>query len=427
MKNFFILPLVLLLAGCAQSVLFVKPSGTPITEPGDIVRLYVDQSGSLYPPSSVGLGYWDMTKPYLRKRTLQDAFRRKNTCNEDNGVWPLYEQLCAYWNSGTDDDWLEIQKAMWQATAADIQQRALSKYKDEGIKRPVIILVHGYNNKPKEASASYQQAREKFQASEVFKTFVVKAAPVYVDVYWDGRITPLRTGIGAWRYGQPTAASLGFNLRQLLNGIAAGGNDDIPVRVITHSSGGIALAAAMGNTTPVFGNVPKEGKCEDDYVTSGRYCQYENLPRYRENPVYQNYAVPALKDYRVALLAAATPSSSFTGKENGSVMRAGVHQKHGVLILAKNEKDSALNKSFGISIKCDSFGVSCLGAGGEHYASVERHVANLREEGRTNLRIYGVVFDTRGEHDFGEYLKADGMNEVMEKLFAPLPDDTQQR
>lgn len=393
--------IVLGASGC-RSVLFAERIKSPPagTDTDSTVRIFVDRNGDLYPSAQVPLGNPDVRNG-IQYYFTSAKFRQRCVASSASPQTEL-QSLCEYnalIGPTKDTAWLALQGRMWEAHARDIAARALQP---NGQKRPVVIFLHGYRNKIPDIDQNYAALRGKILRAPALGG----RTPVVVEVFWDGRATALP--IGVYSLAQPTASVVGFNLRQLLNALSQHVDADTPVRILAHSSGGIISAALVGNTTHVFSDIYPAG-C----VVPG---QSINFRRYCEDPAGSDPAspvrIPQLKDLRIGLLAAATPSQSFTGtlRPDGAAPN-GVQTNSLGLVLSSNPRDPAL----GMSCRFGNFGgSSCLGRGGQYAVKVQQHFeARSREKG-ADLKVTVIDFPGQRTHKFGAYLENPSFERFLE-------------
>lgn len=378
-------------SGC-KSVLFAERIKTPPTgtEDAPVVRIFVDRNGDLYPSAEVPLKNSDV-RDGIQYYFTSNKFRQRCT-GTTTGSQAGLQAFCKYNStSGASKDatWLALQSALWAAHAREVAALASPP---GGAWRPVVVFLHGYRNEIRKVDRSYQALREKVVQSRG----LAGRTPVIVEVFWDGRHTPFVFGV--YRPAQPTASVVGFNLRQLINGLTDHIDAEIPVRVLGHSSGGIIAAALVGNTTHIFPDI-YPASC----VKRG---QSINFRRYCENPAGNDTAspvrIPQLKDFRIGLLAAATPAQSFTGTSKlNSGAPEGVQTDTLGLVLSSNPRDRVLGMSCGLG---GLGGNSCLGRSTQHAEEVQAYFkARSREKG-ADLNVTIIDFPGQGAHSFTNYL-----------------------
>lgn len=395
------------LTGCASVYFGKRIQNGPIDTISDraaqssTVRIFIDRHGDLYPPA-------DFPVPEL-KGTVQGYVLHNRQVEENcKQERHLQKSLCIYVNNHQDADsqskdarWTALQHEYWTDVAQRVVQAATLS---NGERRPIVFLVHGFNNPLKDIESMFDETQKRIEHHLADQTI----KPLYVEVFWDGRRSFVKLGV--WKYAQPTASIVGFQLRQLLNGIAGSMGSDTPVRYIGHSSGGIIAAALMGDTTPVLpGTYPS--CCEAQEKLNFRtYCRYSS-----NKDETSKYAIPMLTNYRVGLLAAATPPDSLIGVENGDgAKKGGITRGHQRLVLSLNRQDSALNPSCWIGNRA---GNACLGSHKKSQSRVEDHFNKVRAAGGGNLEFRQVIFKGQFSHNIVDYLENPAMNEFLTLVF----------
>src|SRR5690606_27402460 len=122
----------------------------------------------------------------------------------------------------------------------------------------VVLLIHGFNNTGSEARKGFEHWHSLLDAYPGTSTF---------EVYWDGlssRIGPMVWGMAQWN-----GPLVGLGLRRIVNQLPA----NIPLRIVTHSSGAFVLTDLLGNGSVNF----TEENPSSDYIqrSSGRVAGYE--------------------------------------------------------------------------------------------------------------------------------------------------------
>jgi len=185
------------------------PSATHLkAAPQDTVRVAFDQNGVIYPSNP--------DAPPIRQPRIGS-----------NYAFSISHELgrVGYSYGPTD---IDESLAFFAKTLNDKAERRSANC--------LVVLIHGYNNSVKAASANYECIRKKLQA-------LPRLQPVYLEVFWDGLHrgpltvpAPLLYWFDALTYSN-LAGQVG--LRSLLNGRPP----NLPILFLTHSRGaGVALS-----------------------------------------------------------------------------------------------------------------------------------------------------------------------------------------
>lgn len=395
-----ILPLVALV-GCrtAGPAFFgldpagVDPRAARAGDP-DVVAVYYDRYGDLYPSHEVAV---NRTEFYLRRRGRTDRELRVASVFEKDRTdgTPTWARLLS--EAGVADTersapfqpvWAEVQSGLRERYAARINGLTL---RTDGSRRPLVVLVHGFNNVAAEARQWYDEARRMSRGH----------APdaVFLEVYWDGRVSP--APIRAWRQAQYNFPLVGLSFRGILNRV----DPAIPVRVITHSSGGPLMASALGDASAAL---PR---------TDATYVDYRRRVASLDGPDRP----PDMRNLRVAMIAPAMPGLTFANY-------ASPRNVPDRLILGLNSRDIVTTKAFA---NCAVNGSSCLNARPRTYCTEVAPVfarigapAPLvfdfsRSSGATERRSF-VWYEA---HGMVHYLRRDDMRRVMALLFNDVASD----
>lgn len=280
-----LIALLNLLPSCGHPVLYGLPAQRDAaaisTEP---ICLYFDREGSLYP-------------------AVQDKLVVDNTVLEDkNGYLFDYYTLNVRPGSARDVTWQQLsaaygiapalipddatRKVAWRALQQQMRQRFVTQFNAHlKATRPdmLVVLVHGYNNDVS-AAAWYSAIERTVRRRTPDKRIQ------FVEIRWDGGAST--TALGIWGYAQASMYPVGLALRQLLAGID---QHDLPVRIMSHSTGCPLTCIALWNSTDAL-----SGNGVDMWGES-----YEDVCK------QSAFSTPQLTHLRVALLAPAMPYSHF--------------------------------------------------------------------------------------------------------------------
>lgn len=364
---------------------------------------FYDRISQPSPPNQIDL-YFD----YLGDIYPDDAVNKKPTKRHSQGLRHVY--------GSTDDvNWRQEQDRLLTMRAAKII--ALSKKSDQAINSPgqtqIVFLVHGFN--VEDSRADYAIARQRVRES-----YEGPADPIFVNVHWDGFKWTSLDAATAWPSAQASGPLVGYSLRHVLNEIQDD-NPNRPVRIVTHSSGAFVIGATLGNPSSALPLLYNENKRKG---VIGYNRLYNNVARLHTRPrsnvdLKGQYGVPQLTDLRVAMYAAATPSTTFACRDTddikckgGNDSPQGLLNPNTVLLVSINEHDFGLTKAI-IPTTWSIGGNSGLGADHNLYCKLERDLAALYPDGQTQGRLFAfemrksgshLRYGKRKSHSFQEYL-----------------------
>lgn len=320
-----VLAWVLLAAsGCSgENVLHGKTSAEAV-ESDRTVWAFFDRGGDLYSAPALPVELDDRTLP-----GPDTLFLRNN-----------------YLRLGADSPWGEVQRGLGLRPDASWEsvQGALSDRIGEQVdrltarpgqpRRPLVILVHGYN--VEDARSEYRPVR-------------ASLAPhlpdaVFLQVGWDGLTAT--NPLSVWEEAQYNFPQVGYGLRKLLLKVAAV-DASIPIRIFTHSSGGPVAAHALWDASASISprcEEPAEPGREEYHA---RHCS-ETRPDGSERP---GPAPPRFEDVRIGMIVPAT---------NAWVVRnydpAESHVDR--VVIGVNPEDEAVTR-LGMRLFLKPFTVSC--------------------------------------------------------------------
>ncbi|MEE2653860.1 MAG: hypothetical protein VYE54_14125 [Pseudomonadota bacterium] len=424
MRRFFLLINIVLLTACtSQNVLFFKELDAPpvhknIYPNEHVIRVYLDRYGDLYPEGenripSQAVVLLEKNEPAAVGNVLSAFYEQADICLGDNS--PIASMMCPVngspiypyeenkencdagytKNQRVLDVWRSVQDILW---AQKIEEVISSQAKLNG---PVVLLIHGFN--VPDAEPSYVIAR-----SQVRRFLPQGLQPLFIQIHWDG----LSGFPVPWAKAQFNAPLVGLKLRRLLNSI----NGSVPVRILTHSSGGIVAASLIGDASQ---SLP----CAN--AKEGVYHEYRKWASLVNNTAPLSiYRVPAhLTDFRVGMLAAAAPEVAFGGRNEGK----GVLISSGRLIFGMNPSDEIVTKGFNLE-SWDFLGNTEMATGGKAFAAfytLQKKLALTHPA----LELVGINFaDSQGcnkrgrfafwreSHDFSAYLCRDQIELFMQFL-----------
>lgn len=368
--------IVLFFSACtSKNVTYYGKGSTPEEMTSDIIDLHMDAFGDLYP-------FGELNRKYNEGNNSQLFKFIKNTkvCNDVN-IGRYTSILCEGEKKNIDNNlsneqyqkirnkWEEAQLKLWKIYADLISsQIKKNKYSE------VLVLIHGFN--VPNSQESFSDMRKPIL--ERYRT-LNKDKPLILQVSWDGfeGISPFN-----WTKAQASGSLAGFELRKLFNLLEKKLKVMPSFKILTHSSGSFVIGTTLGN--PV---TAQELLCKRNcHKKSEAYSWIKAYDMIKLNNPSELYKIPNLKGVKMLMIAAATPSTTFTGNSTNYCPQSkewyGFHQKESQLLLTLNKYDYALTKSYFLktpikyliskfSIGENAFGNSGLGAKKEQLKILE--------------------------------------------------------
>ncbi|MEH6420085.1 alpha/beta hydrolase [Pseudomonas sp. CGJS7] len=360
-----------------------------IRQNAKLLSFFVDRAGDLYPPGDVSvddkaLRNRDLRRPFNRNEspdyaTLRALYRWEWANRTPR--WRALAELSATPltpDADFDQAWSLIQQVLRAKLTADL--KALRN-------RHVMLLVHGFNNDFKDATAWYAKVEESIAAQQTDVAFV--------RMYWDGLSDmPLKI----WGEAQYNGPSVGLGLRRILNQLPS----NYPLRVFTHSSGAFVMTNALGDGSGAFN--PKA--LSEEYVLKATGAP--------------DYEFPKLDDLRLAMLVPAQPTTAYRNFKQGQ--QGAVPAR---IILGTSPKDFATTKFFRV---CRMAGATCMAVKPQQAcADVQRDL------GVAAPRVSVVNFPAshvplvRHDHDVPAYMRDSQWKDLLEAMLGDtlqVTDDT---
>jgi hypothetical protein len=161
-----------------------------------LVRIYYDRDGDLYPQPLL-----DVKVP---NSELDDRhqFKLQTHFEEHRKLYRLDRQP-SLWDEVIDSLGLPAaapDSVLWTAIQDSLTGRAVAAIEratgaDGERKRTLVVLIHGFNNVPKDAEAGYEAARLHLDSTG----YASPSRTAYLQVYWDGLKDPLGLPFGRKR------------------------------------------------------------------------------------------------------------------------------------------------------------------------------------------------------------------------------------
>lgn len=358
----------------------------------DALRLYYDRDGALYPQSVLDTPLRD------RSFSASDTSRLIRTYLDGDGreydPWPAVRTELGLASDAPRDEseWRAIQGELVARAGRRIRERTLSG----ATPRTLVVLVHGFNNAGCEADGGY--ARIKQRLAEEGMAHAETA--VYLQVYWDG----LRQTIGLpiWGSAQYNFPLVGLEFRRVLATVP----NEVPIRIVTHSSGGPLVASALWDAG---GSLRR--------LADPQYTHYfQNIAG-----ATPDYPLPTHPDIRVGMIVPAMPSSAFPRDGAGRFLPGRVSADR--VVIGVNRRDLVIGK-FGLG--CKQGGHTCLSRGPEDYCGTiwpqsrpADPTVRLVDIARTD-RVVDGLREPLSFHNHGveSYLLYGGVDRLLRMVFA---------
>lgn len=393
------------ISGCASNVMFygnIEKNINLKENNKKSISIYVDAFGSIYPEAE-GIKLF-ASVPEESGSLYEHFFYNKKICTQflsskESDIRGLCEAIKDI--KYIDDfklpnkNWRNYQTILWQKKGKIIFEEASKKNLD------IIFLIHGFNNIYDKAKNNFSIIKKKIR-SLIDKEKI----PLIVEVYWDGFDgLPLS---GAWSKAQSSGPLVGFQMRQLFKSIQDSykqSNYKLPeLMFITHSSGAFVAGSILGNPYSVLPNLHEKSKI--------RSPEYENFFKYRSGNNVK-FPIPKFTKIRLGMIAAATPSNTFTGNKNmDSNVEGGILSTDTKLIFTINSKDIGLNKFFRLA-DVNLTGATGAGTDKEDFCIL---LKNLKEQENRAFDFSDGGFLFWNGHGVSSYLSRNNTNDFIKEV-----------
>ncbi|GAB2508669.1 hypothetical protein [Lysobacter humi (ex Lee et al. 2017)] len=371
----------------ADNVLY-STTERDLAPPGAV---FLDRNGDLYPDADVEIPVEDLQveaeNPY-ETLSLKGYYRREAAAGRATWRALLASVGVAEAPGGFDTTWTHVQDRLRARAVGRID--ALSG----PARRPVFLLVQGFNNTFLEAHDWYRRVRRDVLARQ--------PDAVIIEVLWDGGTHPFAAPV--WWVGQNNFRFAGLSLRRIIRDIAP----ETPLRIISHSSGGPAVANALGDASAPF--------------LAGQDADAERHERYFERAGARTgpYAPGQRRDLRIAMIVPAGAPNTF------SRFSAGVSTLPQRLIIGQNERDYAVTKA---GLGCAKGGDTCLAVQLDAFCSTRRHLRRLSpgmqvlgfDMSRSANGTSSPKLGFREDHAMTAYVLREDWPKILDALLADTP------
>lgn len=369
------------------------------------VRLYYDRDGDLYPASvtdvQVPKALFAIPGDSVR---LQDNFFRLER-GEQRDPWPALlgrYGLNTSRRQGRDSTlWTEVQDSLAAEAVRDLNARLQPP--GEPV-RTLVVLVHGFNNKGCEADEAYAILKDRLESR-----WVDPDRTVYLQLYWDGLGNKI--GIPVWANAQFNFPLVGLGFRRVLNQIS----HDVPVRVVTHSSGGPLIANALWDARAALQR-NRHVASYPRYRTYDRYAGYGG----REGEPPSTLGRPTHPDIRVGMLVPAMPALTLVDP-TGVDRLAFAGSPPAKLVIGVNGVDGVISLA---GLGCNFNGSTCLSAGPDEFCDRVYPLAqSLPNRSVVQMVDFTAasrppsIFDKLGNHTVAAYARHRELPRFFDLLF----------
>jgi hypothetical protein len=293
-KSFLILSFFLLIAsyGCKRQkqLWFGAIQRTHAAEQNNVVRLYFDKWGNLYPNINRHIPYKSFFDPINKKNTYNNEVINGNL--ESYYEWQHVELQKLFNEYGINTFYATAKDSFYavQNKLIKLHAEKISGPLNTSVNKTLIVFIHGFNDP--DPTGDYQQLRDSIKAKGY-----ANEETVYLELFWDG-LTSNQGNPGLakiWGRAQRNSAYASLTLRNILSQLPI----ETKIRIITHSLGASVGTGALFNTTSKW--IPKYAKRKDIKALSEIWDYFKLV---KEIPA------PKQNDIRIGMLAAAIPGES---------------------------------------------------------------------------------------------------------------------
>jgi hypothetical protein len=404
----------------------LEPSHDSVSQhPHQVLRVYMDRVGDLYPLRGWSKG--DETAIFPHDQTVDGVGRAatlwhtfagppekpggraaERPCGDRVTVKPKTD----FWQRILDIEGMRVSaptsehhsqshdaaRRVWAELQGRIRVQVAQKVDratrmPSGQRRPLLVLVHGFNTGDPD------------QAFKDWLAVIQEQSPgslgdvVVLQIGWDG-LEGRVPGAGAlvWSSAQYNFPLVGQSVRKLFNAFGPLARK-LDVRILTHSSGGPVVAHALWDASDA------EGRDQDEWGTSVDNCPNAVHP-YRDylarEATGQLPPAPIFSSLRLVMVVPAGPASLFTR------LREPINGNVELLAWGWSELDHVVNKLIGT---CGIGGATCLAARLDDVCSAHAHVFALHPH---RVSAIDMLSDADGKkylksayrHDMDHYLRS---------------------
>lgn len=379
--------ILILLSGCSaqqKQIWLTEIYNTHEVDSENVIRMYLDEHGSIYPDHSIYIPYKDF---FAEKAINLDSQKKEKLDDELNGNLDFYFTGRSY-KDGSNvlcyevDDirsselaaFYGIEQGLSKEEKFDLSQKtilkmyadSLNKLINKSESKTLLIFLSGFNDP--NPTDDFQLLRNKISE------YTSVANMVFLEIYWDGLVDPGIPGNDTWKQAQKNAMQAAVPLRKLLNEL----DPSTKIRIIGYSSGAIIGTAALFNCTSRW----------DDFSLLGNYKEM----------VEQEIPAPQHHDIRMAFLAPAIPGVEtfidFNQRGGQDSIRP---QSNNIsrIVIGYNCNDIAVTKMFpGIEMLAKSAGATSLGCDADEEINKTRStLSSIGYQSRIDEIFHPVPFN----------------------------------
>jgi hypothetical protein len=341
----------LMMTGCtfkARNILMVPR----LIEP-DVIKLYFDREGYLYPPEAHVTPYYFylMHQPRHNRKQTNPEYASIQYAIRKNDSLTLAYMRQRYQLPGPDTSllfFLHLQQSL-RSTYIERINNSLKQQKNPNL----VVLIHGFNDPYPDAY--YFSLRRAIMARQ-------QQPFTFVEVYWDG-LTALGTNpavAGIWQNARLNSAKVGLGLRNVMKNL----DTTTTLTVLTHSLGASVAAHMLFN--PVNWPAKFQEQRESDYKSD-------------------SISTPQVKEIRLGMIAPA-----IAGEDIFHDVLQTVPQKNSTtlkrVVIGYNHYDYAVTKG---RLFPRLFGNTSLGADADD--EVKKTIKIIQQQD-TSIQCNGVDF-----------------------------------
>ena len=326
-----------------RQVWFGALQQTHLADTGNVVRIYFDKQGNLYPAKKLFIPYKNFFDPHKGKKTISENPHSGNleyfyTTNKQG----LKELSSYYTLNGTaitsaKDSFYAVQQVIRKKI---IEQ--LNSINSGEILKSIIVMIHGFNDN--DPTGDYQLMRDAIRNNGY-----EKGRFIYLEVFWDGLTTnqgnPVYENI--WKRALQNSAYVSLGLRQILSHV----DHSIQIRIITHSLGASIGTGALFNTETKWNR--------NGFRKVGKKLKADFGMNYFDE---QKSISTPMNNIRLGMIAPAIPGYiTFTDFNNRSRDISISENNINKIVVGYNENDFAVTKRFLNMDLARYFGSTSLG------------------------------------------------------------------
>lgn len=341
----------------------------------NVIRIYFDKFGELYPDKKFHIPYKSFFDPVKKTSTYKE---KPTTASLLEYYLKNPDQLKELRKSYPVDYSSNDNKGLFYAIQNKIRANTVDEIKTklkESNSITLIVFIHGFNDP--DPTGDYQQLRD----SIICKGHDSNRDFVYLEVFWDGLTcnqgNPAFAGI--WGMAQQNSAYTSLGLRHIFNRLP----ENTKIRIITHSLGASVATGSLFNTF-------------------SKWKKYDGFD-YLDSAI--TIKTPPQKDIRIGMLAPAIPGeNTFRDINNRIPITTIPNDRVSRIVVGYNVNDLAVTKRIlrkDISAKMGATSLGC---------NLPRKKGPLKDEVEATKKVltdsnYNGVFSAIDFSEFGRKVK----------------------